>query len=172
MGNSRRPSSGYGESLRFGLIKPEDYVFLEGRMAIFHSGHPRDSSNVNLAWEKALLTPEGYKFHSMKMKVAYEFREGLRLKKWGHVIQSIDKYREIRTKLCEEYMENSWDLLERAKSYGCTAFPLGAGGGGGVFLFSPDQESLEKLRLDLHGIYREIPFKIRSRGHEINNVEK
>ena len=67
-------------------------------------------------------------------------------------------------------MESSWDILERAHSFNCTAFPLGAGGGGGVLLFSPDPDSLEKLREDLKGIYREIPFKIRSKGHEISNL--
>ena len=32
--------TGYGESLRYELITPEDYGLLEERMAIFHSGHP------------------------------------------------------------------------------------------------------------------------------------
>jgi galactokinase/mevalonate kinase-like predicted kinase len=105
------------------------------------------------------------------MKVAYEFREGLRLQKWQHVLESIDKYREIRTNLCEGYMESSRDLLERAKSFNSTAFPMGAGGGGGVLLFSPEPESLEELREDLKGVYREISFKIRSKGHEISNVD-
>jgi D-glycero-alpha-D-manno-heptose-7-phosphate kinase len=68
-------------------------------------------------------------------------------------------------------MESSWDLLERAKSCNSTVFPLGAGGGGGVLLFSPNPESLDKLREDLAGVYNEIPFKIRSGGHEISNVE-
>mgnify|MGYP005848650439 CR=1 FL=1 len=165
-----RPDTGYGESLRFELIKPEDYNLLEERTAIFHSGHPRRSSDVNLAWRNALLTETGYGLHSKKMKVAYEFREGLRLQKWDHVLESIDKYRKIRTKLCEDYMDSSRDMLERAKSCNCTAFPLGAGGGGGVLIFSPEPGYLEKLREDLGGIYREIPFKIRSRGHEISNV--
>ena len=165
------PGTGYGESLRFELIPPEDYNLLEERTAIFHSGHPRLSSEVNLTWRKALLTEVGYNLHSKKMKVAYKFREGLRLQKWGHVLESIEEYRKIRTKLCEGYMESSRDLLERAKSCNCTAFPLGAGGGGGVLLFSPNPESLEKLREDLKGIYSEIPFKIRSKGHEINNIK-
>lgn len=165
-----RPDTGYGESLRFELIKPEDYRLLEDRTAIFHSGHPRRSSDVNLAWRNALLTETGYGLHSKKMKVAYEFREGLRLQKWDHVLESIDKYRKIRTNLCEDYMDSSRDMLERAKSCNCTAFPLGAGGGGGVLLFSPEPKYLEKLREDLGGIYREIPFKIRSRGHEIINL--
>jgi len=140
-------------------------------MAIFHSGHRRLSSEVNQTWRNALLTDTGYKLHSQKMKVAYEYREGLRLQKWGHVRESIDKYRRIRTRLCEGYMENSRDLLERAESLNCTAFPLGAGGGGGVLLFSPEPGSLEDLREELKGDYREIPFKVRSKGHEVTNVD-
>jgi galactokinase/mevalonate kinase-like predicted kinase len=165
------PGTGYGESLRFELITPEDYGRLEERTAIFHSGHPRLSSEVNLTWRNALLTEVGYKLHSKKMKVAYEFREGLRLQKWDHVFESIEKYRKIRTKLCEGYMESSMDLLEHAKTCNSTVFPLGAGGGGGVLLFSPNPESLEKLREDLKDIYSEIPFKIRSKGHEIKNLK-
>lgn len=165
------PGTGYGESSRFELIPPEDYGLLEERTAIFHSGKARLSSEVNLTWRNALLTESGYNLHFKKMKVAYEFREGLRLQKWDHVMRSIEKYRKIRTKLCEGYMKNSIDLMERAKSYNCTTFPLGAGGGGGVLLFSPNPESLLKLREDLKGIYNEIPFKIRSSGHEINNIK-
>lgn len=170
-GRPGHPSTGYGESLRYELLEPTDYGLLEDRMAIFHSGHHRQSSVVNQKWMNALLTEEGYKLHAKKMKLAYKYREALRLKKWVHVLESIEEYRKIRTKLCEGYMESSWDLLERAQSFNSTAFPLGAGGGGGVFLFSKDPESLEKLREDLKGIYREIPFKIHSKGHEIINVE-
>jgi len=165
------PGTGYGESSRFELIPPEDYGLLEERTAIFHSGKARLSSEVNLTWRNALLTESGYNLHFKKMKVAYEFREGLRLQKWDHVMRSIEKYRKIRTKLCEGYMKNSIDLMERAKSCNCTTFPLGAGGGGGVLLFSPNPESLLKLREDLKGIYNEIHFKIRSSGHEINNIK-
>ena len=162
--------TGYGESSRYELMPPEDYWLLEERTAIFHSGYPRLSSEVNLTWRKALLTELGYNLHSKKMGVAYEFREGLRLQKWNHVLKSMVNYRKIRTELCEGYMENSTDLLERAECYGCTVFPLGAGGGGGVLLFSPKPEDLERLRDDLNGIYNEIPYKIRSSGHEINNT--
>lgn len=169
-GQPGHPGTGYGESLRYELLPPADYKLLEKRMAIFHSGHHRQSADVNISWMKALLTEKGYKLHSQKLKVAYAYREGLRLQKWDHVFDSIEKYRKIRIKLCEGYMESSWDILERAHSFNCTAFPLGAGGGGGVLLFSPDPDSLEKLREDLKGIYREIPFKIRSKGHEISNL--
>ncbi|MGZ7043776.1 MAG: GHMP family kinase ATP-binding protein [Methanobacterium sp.] len=165
-----RPDTGYGESLRFELIKPQDYNLLEDRMAIFHSGHPRQSSQVNVIWRNALKSKEGYKLHSQKMKIAYEFREGLRLHKWDHVIKSIDQYRKIRVNLCEEYMGGSEDLLERSQSCNCTAFPLGAGGGGTVFLFSPDPGSMQDLKDDLKGNYREIPFKILPNGHEISNI--
>jgi D-glycero-alpha-D-manno-heptose-7-phosphate kinase len=170
-GKPGHPATGYGESLRYELVPPTDYGLLEERMAIFHSGHHRQSSEVNTSWMNALLTEAGYKLHSQKMKVAYAYREGLRLQKWDRVLESIDEYRKIRIKLCEGYMESSWDLLERAKSYNSTAFPLGAGGGGGVFLFSPKPESLEELREDIKGIYNEIPFKIQSKGHEISNCK-
>lgn len=164
-----QPDTGYGGSLRFELIQPQDYHHLEDRMMIFHSGHPRLSTAVNLTWRNALSTKEGYKLHFKKMEVAYRFREGLRLQKWNHVLDSIEEYRKIRTKLCMDYMEGSKDLLERVESCNCAIFPLGAGGGGGVLLFSPDPESLENMCHDLQGIYREIPFKIRSKGYEINN---
>ena len=120
--------------------------------------------------ENALLTEAGYNLHSKKMKVAYEFREGLRLQKWGRVFESIEEYRKIRNKLCDSYMESSRDILEYAKNCNCTAFPLGAGGGGGVILYSDNPESLEKLRDELKGIYSEIPFKIQSKGHTIDNI--
>ncbi len=67
-------------------------------------------------------------------------------------------------------MESSRDMLELAESCNCTAFPLGAGGGGGVLLYSPYPESLEKLKDQLRGVYNEIPFKIRSKGHIIENI--
>jgi len=169
-GIPERPGTGYGDSLRFELMKPEDYRLLEERMMIFHSGQPRLSSKVNQEWNNALLTQSGYKLHSRKMNVAYKFREALRLQKWDRVLESIEEYRKIRTNLCEDYMESSRDLLKRAEACNSTAFPLGAGGGGGVLLFSPDEGSLEKLRDDLKGIYNEIPFKILPKGHEIRNV--
>lgn len=166
-GNPGHPGTGYGESLRYELIPPEEYGFLEDRMAIFHSGHRRQSSHVNSTWQRALLSKTGYELHKHKLKVAYMYREGLRLQKWDHVLDSIEKYRKIRTKLCEGYMESSWDLLERAERFNGTAFPLGAGGGGGVLLFSPNPNSLEDLQDDLNGIYSEIPFNILTKGHEI-----
>ncbi|MCE5214995.1 MAG: GHMP kinase [Methanobacterium sp.] len=169
-GKPGHSSTGYGESMRFELLPPEDYELLENRTAIFHSGHPRLSSEVNLTWRNALMTEAGYRLHSKKINVAYQFREGLRLKNWKRVLESIDEYRRIRTKLCEGYMENSKDILERAQNYKCTAFPLGAGGGGGILLFSSEPESLEALCEDLKGLYREIPFKILSKGHEISNI--
>lgn len=170
-GKPGHPGTGYGESLRYELLPSTDYSLLEERMAIFHTGQHRQSADVNTAWMNALLDETGYKLHSQKIKIAYNYREALRLKKWGLVFESIEKYREIRIKLCEGYMESSWDLLERAKRFNSTIFPLGAGGGGGVLIFSPNPESMEDLSDDLRGIYTKIPFKILSKGHEISNVK-
>jgi galactokinase/mevalonate kinase-like predicted kinase len=165
-----RPETGYGESIRTELIPQEDYGELEQRMAIFHTGKTRPSMDVNTVWRTALTTPEGYKRHAQKLEIAYLFREGLRLRKWDQVLNSIHKYREIRTTLCSDYMAGAKEITGRAEAEGCESFPLGAGGGGGVFVFSPDPESLQMLREDLKNIYREIPFKIKSKGHELINL--
>jgi D-glycero-alpha-D-manno-heptose-7-phosphate kinase len=50
LGKTRTSGTGYGESLRYELVPPDDYGLLEDRMAIFHSGHHRQSSEVNLSW--------------------------------------------------------------------------------------------------------------------------
>jgi len=165
-----RPETSYGESLRFELIPPQDYRELEQRMAIFHSGHTRPSIDVNSIWRSALSTLEGYRLHMKKPEIAYQFREGLRLRKWGQVLETIRRYREIRTTLCPDYMNGAKEILGRAEAKGCTAFPLGAGGGGGILVFSIEPESLQVLREDLCNIYREIPFRIKARGHEVVNL--
>jgi len=165
-----RPETGYGESLRFELIPPEDYGQLEERMAIFHSGRTRLSADVNSVWRTALSTPDGYRLHMKKPAIAYEFREGLRLRKWDQVLEAIRRYREVRASICPDYMEGAREILGRAEAKGCTAFPLGAGGGGGILVFSPGPGALQELRDELRDIYREIPFRIRSKGHDLINL--
>ena len=165
-----RSETGYGESLRLELIPPGDYRELEQRMAIFHSGRTRASADVNSAWRSALWTPEGYELHMRKPMIAYQFREGLRLRKWSQVLESIQRYREVRTALCADYMEGASEILGRAEAKAGTAFPLGAGGGGGILIFCPHPEDLQELRDDLRDIYREIPFRIESKGHELVNL--
>lgn len=165
-----RPETGYGESIRAELIPPEDYGELERRMAIFHTGITRPSMDVNSVWRSALTTPEGYNLHAQKLEIAYLFREGLRLRRWDQVLDSIHKYREIRTALCSDYMAGAEEITGRAEAEGCVSFPLGAGGGGGVLVFSQNPESLQALREDLQNIYREVPFKIKSKGYELINL--
>lgn len=165
-----QPETGYGASLRSELIPPKDYRELEQRMAIYHTGHTRLSTDVNSVWRNALSTPEGYKLHAKKPEIAYQFREGLRLRKWNQVLESIRTYREVRTTLCHNYTEGAIEILGRAEAKGCTAFPLGAGGGGGVLVFSAEPKSLQSLRKDLRNIYREIPFRIKPKGHELINL--
>jgi len=163
-------SSGYGGSLRFELMKEENYHNLQDRIAIFHSGHPRDSSNVNTVWEEALKTHKGYDLHSKKLAVAYKFREGLRLENWDQVQESIENYRRIRADLCADYMKGSMDIWHEAEDHDSVVFPLGAGGGGAVFIFSKDKDSMADLRDDIQGSFTEIPSKIRSKGHELMNL--
>jgi len=163
--------TGYGESIRCELIKPEAYQKLEKRMAVFHSKHSRESTVVNSVWREKLRTQDGYKLHSEKLEIAYQFREGLRLNKWDQVKDSIDSYRKIRTKLCPQYLNGSKEIVGRAEP-DSSAFPLGAGGGGGILVFSPEPDSLQKLKEDLSNVYREIPFKILTQGHKLVNIDQ
>ena len=164
------PESGYGSSLRTELLGASEYTELESRLAIFHSGHARPSTDVNAVWRRALEDPQGYHLHSRKLELAYLYREGLRLRNWGQVFESIEAYRQVRTQLSPAYMDGSNEILGRSEALGCTAFPLGAGGGGGVLIFAPDPLALGSLKEDLRPVYREIAFKIRARGHDLINL--
>lgn len=164
-----QPQTGYGDSMRTEIIPPKDYAELEGRVAIFHSGKTRQSADVNAAWRKALSTPEGFALHRKKPQLAYEFREALRLRDWKQAADAIKKYREIRITLCNSYLEGAEEIAEAAKAANCEAFPLGAGGGGAVLVFAAEPSSLEAARRSLKDKYAEIPFKIKSKGHELIN---
>jgi galactokinase/mevalonate kinase-like predicted kinase len=162
--------SGYGESLRSEIVSPQNYGELESRMAIFHTGRVRLSTDVNSVWIKALSTTRGFKLHKKKPEIAYQFREGLRLRKWDQVVDAIRKYREIRTALCPGYMTASEKILKIAEAKGCTVFPLGAGGGGAVLIFSASSKSLQSTRKELRSTYDEITFKIKAVGHDLFNL--
>lgn len=165
-----KDDTGYGTSLRTELVPPIRYEELEKRIAIFHSGIPRASTNVNSVWVNKLSQPEGYRLHKLKLDIAYQFREGLRLSQWNDVSESIKKYQEIRTSLCPAYMEGAREIQGFAHERECVIFPLGAGGGGGILVFGHDPDSLLILRQELGRVYREIPFKIQPCGHEILNL--
>ncbi len=159
--------TGYGTSIRTELLSPEYYTECEQRMAIFHSGKMRASTDVNTVWANAMSTLSGYTLHAKKPEIAYAFREGIRLRQWDRITEAINDYRKIRTSLCPDYMTGAQEILSHCKALECTSFPLGAGGGGGVFVFGALPESLATIREDLEEAYREIPIKIRSTGHEL-----
>lgn len=165
-----KDETGYGTSIRTELVTSTYYDELEKRLAIFHSGITRASTNVNTIWRNALYQKKGYSLHKLKLDIAYRFREGLRLRQWADVFDSIKEYVEIRISLCAAYMDGATEIQSFANDKGCIAFPLGAGGGGGVFIFGPDPQSLSVLKKELGDVYREIPFKLKEHGHEIINI--
>jgi D-glycero-alpha-D-manno-heptose-7-phosphate kinase len=67
-------------------------------------------------------------------------------------------------------MNGSAEIAGFAEEEGCAAFPLGAGGGGGVAVFAADPESLQSLRKELANAYRCIPLRVKERGHELVNL--
>lgn len=168
-GIPERDDTGYGTSVRTELVPPSNYEELEKRLAIFHSGITRSSTDVNSVWVSALSQPEGYRLHKLELDIAYRFREGLRLSQWNNIRESIKDYQEVRTSLCPAYMDGAKEIQGFAHERGCVVFPLGAGGGGGILVFGPDPQSLRVLRQELGEVYREIPFKIQACGHEILN---
>lgn len=162
--------SSYGMSIRTELMDPSMYEELEQRMTIFHSGKTRASTDVNEEWRRALTQHEGYSQHRLKLDIAYRFREGLRLRKWGDVKESIEEYRKVRTAICPSYLNGANEIQGFANACGCVVFPLGAGGGGGILVFAPEPEAIQSFRKEIAGVYNEIPYKIKKRGHDLLNL--
>ncbi len=160
------PGTGFGSSVRSTLLGPDAYSEIERRMAIFHTGRERTSSRTNAVWVEALLDPSARGLIHQKLDAAYAYREGLRRRDWTAVRDAIRSYRDARTRLCPEYMTAAEELHATAEAAGGAVFPLGAGGGGGVLVFCEDPSRLTALRDELRERYREIPFRIRSSGHE------
>ncbi len=161
-----RAESGYGCSLRHELIPEKDYPELEQRMAIFHTGHTRASTDVNAVWTKKLATKAGHALHQRKLELAYRFREGLRNRDWDEAIAATEGYRQVRTRLCPAYMTGASEIQRVARRYGGAAFPLGAGGGGGVLVLSSEPPALKQMRAALHQLHREIQFRVLDTGHK------
>jgi D-glycero-alpha-D-manno-heptose-7-phosphate kinase len=164
-----RAESGYGCSLRYELIPEKDYPELEQRMAIFHTGRSRASTDVNAVWTKKLATKAGHALHQCKLELAYRFREGLRKRDWETAIAATEEYRKVRTQLCPAYMTRASEILRSARRHGGTAFPLGAGGGGGVLALFPEPAALERIRSELSQSLREIQFEVLGEGHKLVN---
>ena len=164
-------SGGYGSSLRRTLLQEADYPDLASRIRVYHSGTERASTDVNLVWRRRLSDRAGYALHLTQIRTAHEFREGIRLKDWWQVKTSIREYVKVRTELCPDYMTSEcWDIQGQCESHEAESFPLGAGGGGAVFIFSPSPEKLLELDRALSPVYRRIPFNLRARGHEFKNL--
>jgi D-glycero-alpha-D-manno-heptose-7-phosphate kinase len=158
---------GYGSSIRSTLLEEADYPEVEARMAIFHTGLHRTSSDTNARWVQALSDPSEYGELSGKIEAVYAYREGLRLKDWPAVTEAIRKFRDVRTDLCPDYMTGAEELHAWAEGAGAAVFPLGAGGGGGALVFCESPEGLVVLREKMGSAYREIEYRIRSSGHEL-----
>lgn len=160
----------FGASIRAELLSAKYYSELEERIAIFHTGKMRASKDVNAVWLNALLTVSGYSLHSKKPEIAYEFREGIRLRQWNRITEAINDYRKIRTLLCSDYLTGAHEIIGHSEAKGGSAFPLGAGGGGGVFVFCSDPQKMSDLKKEMEDVYREIPMKILPSGHELINL--
>jgi D-glycero-alpha-D-manno-heptose-7-phosphate kinase len=161
----------YGTSIRRTLMEERDYPELAARLRIFHTGDERASADVNSVWRRKLAEPAGFEIHRRKLEIAFDYREGLRLRDWQRVAFAMADYRKARTELSADYMTSrSWDIQAQCDAVGAQSFPLGAGGGGAVMVFGPRPERLEELDHLLGKVYRRIDVRLLSRGHVIENV--
>lgn len=163
--------SAYGSSVRRTLLHEADYPDLASRIRVFHSGKERASTDVNSVWRDRLREPAGFDLHRRKLRLAYSFREGLRKKDWDRVSYAIRAYADTRMELCADYRTSEClDIQGQCERFDAESFPLGAGGGGAVFVFSPNPDKLLELDAALSKVYRRIDFELRSTGHIMENL--
>jgi D-glycero-alpha-D-manno-heptose-7-phosphate kinase len=163
-------ASGYGSSIRTTLLDEEQYGELEARMMIVHTGLQRASSDTNAAWIEALSDPDGLEVIDRKLAAAYAYREAIRELDWPAVTGAIRSFRAARTELCPDYMTGAHELHDWVEDGGGAVFPLGAGGGGGLLVWHDRPDGLSALRGRIGDAYREIPFRLRATGHELENL--
>ena len=73
--------------------------------------------------------------------------------------------------LCSDYRTSEClDIQGQCEMLGAESFPLGAGGGGAVFVFSPHPDKLRELDAALSKVYRRIDLELRSTGHVVENL--
>jgi D-glycero-alpha-D-manno-heptose-7-phosphate kinase len=162
--------SGYGSSIRTELLDEAGYGELEARMMIVHTGLQRASSDTNAAWIEALSDRDGLEVIDRKLAAAYAYREAIRQMDWRAVTEAVRAFRAARTELCPDYMTGAHELHDLAENAGGAVFPLGAGGGGGLLVWHDDPEGLGTVRERIGDAYREIPFRLRPTGHELENL--
>ncbi len=161
----------YGTSIRTQLLKEKDYGQLENRIALYFVGE-RSSMDVNAEWRRKLFTEEGFALHAKKCALAYEFREAIRKKNWQAVKEPILEYQKVRIELCPAYMNGCLLIEEICKKHNAVSFPLGAGGGGSIMIYSPEPEKLKEIiKEKALEKYHEIDFKILPKGYELKNTE-
>lgn len=162
----------YGSSIRTKLLEEKEYKELEDRIALYFVGE-RSSTDVNSEWRKKLQDEEGFALHSKKPSVAYKFRENIRTKNWQAIKYDILEYQKIRTELCHAYMNGAQKIEDICKNHEAVSFPLGAGGGGSVMIYSayPPQLKTVQKEIEKLGKYLRIDYKILFKGHELKNME-
>lgn len=160
----------YGSSINQEILSPKDYAEIRSRMDIYFTAE-RYSSDVNAKWHEELRKANGFTLHKKKCDIAYKFREALRNKQWHVITDAINEYRDIRERLCPNYMsEPHKRLQELAEKNNCTCFPLGAGGGS-ILVYSPNPESLAVMRQKAMDEFKYVEYDISEKGHIFENTE-
>jgi hypothetical protein len=162
------------------LLPATDYAEVQRHMLLVNVGVSRkggvSSSLINNRWMAQWRSPEGTALHMRKTAIAYRAAEALRLKDWRDYAAAIKDYREVRVKLCSDYISGQSELQQHCQELEAEYFPLGAGTGT-CLVVSPHADSISEISRRLHSTpdaasaRSVIPFKVREEGAEFLHFE-
>lgn len=168
-----KQGKGYGNVLSRKLVldnEREKLSEISGRILLVHSGRKHKSRGISKKWIKQFYTKDGYLLHKQMSDLAYQYAEAIRNGDWSKVSEAVETYREIRTKLCPDYMKDFYSLYEIIKGK-AVLFPLGAGGAGAAMVWMEKPETRSKIIKEISLLNKEIvmDYKILNKGHIITN---
>lgn len=168
-----KPGTGYGSVLSRKLVLDDEHEKLSEiskRILLVHSGKEHKSDEINRQWIKKFYTKDGYLLHKRKTDLAYQYAEAIRKGNWSKVSETIEAYREIRTKLCSGYMKNFLPVYEIVKNE-AILFPLGAGGGGITMVWMENPAARPRITKEISSLNNRfvVDYEILNKGHVIAN---
>ena len=157
------------------LLQPVDYPEAREHMLLVNVGRRRtkgmSSSTINNVWMSRWRDPAGVAAHTEKPLLAYRAAESLRQKNWGRYAEFVGSYRQLRARLCSEYLAGQEELDACCQVVGAEYFPLGAGTGT-CLAVAEKAGSIKALAehftatADSASGRRVLPFAIREQGVE------
>lgn len=180
--NVHLPFLGLPSEVSRELVTKERYDELTQHMFLVNAGktgQERLSGDVNDVWMAKFRDLDGVLLHHEKLQLAYDYAEGLRTGDWEQVTKAMQRYFDIRYKLCPGYAIGVDEVLETAKQFGTVAFLVGAGGTCATALVAGTDPAAVKAHRehfetsenpDIGRIV--VPFNIEGKGPKFSGFEE